>query len=88
MGRAQMRPAVREALTRLEDVYDELLALRGDFEMISQALPLSSGDREPFADEEWQFGDHLEECRAHCRTMYGLIMGWNADRKRIEMNAE
>ena len=83
MGRAQMTPEVREALTRLEDVYDELLALRGDFEMISQPLPLSSGDREAFTDEEWQFGEHIDECLDHCRTMFGLVMGWNDDRKRI-----
>ena len=83
MGRAQMTPEVREALTRLEDVYDELLALRGDFEMIAKALPLSSGDREPFSDEEWQFGEHIDECLDHCRTMYGLVMGWNDDRNRI-----
>ena len=88
MGRAVILPAAREALGRLEDVYDELLALRGDFETIARDLPMSSGDREPFADEEWQFADHLEECRIHCRTMYDLIMGWNDDRKRIEMNAE
>ena len=77
-----MTPEVREALSRLEDVYDELLALRGDFEMISQPLPLSSGDREAFTDEEWQFSEHIDECLDHCRTMYGLVMGWNDDSKR------
>ena len=82
MGRAQMTPEVREALSRLEDVYDELLALRGDFEMIAQTLPLSSGDREAFTDEEWQFSEHIDECLDHCRTMYGLVMGWNNDREK------